>query len=228
MQSKLSVPGASAGPAECAAPPAAPPTPATAATERGGSDGDIGGDVGGEITQWLHHLNGDAASAGGQLFTLLYGELHRMARKHMHGENPGHTLSATALTHEAWFRMSEQNRTHWRGRAHFLAVSSTMMRRILVNHAMAKRTEKRDAALVSLTITEAGQIGTDTPADVVAVHDALLAFEQVDARAAKVVELKFFGGLENEEIALTLEVSLATVKRDWALARAWLHRELKA
>ena len=102
------------------------------------------------------------------------------------------------------------------------------MRRILVNHAVAKQAPKRDAALVSLTLAEAEQVTGGPGAEVVRVHEALLAFEPVDARAAKVVELKFFGGLENEEIAEVLGVSLATVKRDWALARAWLHRGLQA
>ena len=182
------------------------------------------------VTQWL--TAPDAATptatpaASSELFALLYDELHRIARIHMHRESAGHTLSATALAHEAWFRMAEQTRTQWTSRAHFLAVSSTMMRRILVNHAVAKNAYKRDAALVSLDLTEAQQIGTDVSADVVAVHDALTAFEAVDLRAAKVVELKFFGGLENEEVAEVLNLSLTTVKRDWALARAWLHREL--
>ena len=178
------------------------------------------------VTQWLTELDAAAPAANNELFTLLYDELHRIARNHMQRETGGHTLSATALAHEAWFRMAEQTRTRWTSRSHFLAVSSTMMRRILVNHAMAKHANKRDAALVSLDLTEAQQIGVDVSADVVAVHDALTAFEAVDLRAAKVVELKFFGGLENEEIAEVLNLSLATVKRDWALARAWLHREL--
>ena len=108
-------------------------------------------------------------------------------------------------------------------------MASIMMRRILVNHAVAKRAAKRDALLVSLTLTEAQNVAGDVGSgDVVRVHEALLAFEQVDPRAAKVVELRFFGGLENTEIAELLGLSLATVKRDWTLARAWLHRELAA
>jgi RNA polymerase sigma factor (TIGR02999 family) len=195
------------------------------------------------VTQWLHSLGSaeaeDAAFAAGPqptptlqsfdpnaLFAELYSELKRSAAAHMRKEYAGHTLSSTALTHEVWFRLSEQTRTRWQGRSHFLGVASIMMRRILVNHAVAKQAAKRDAPLVSLTLTEAEQIAGGTGADVVKVHDALLAFEEVDPRAAKVVELKFFGGLENEEIAQTLGLSLATVKRDWALARAWLHREM--
>lgn len=183
-----------------------------------------------DVTQWLSLLGEQsAAGASNELFERLYAELHRMARSHMAREQAGHTLSATALTHEAWFRMAEQSRTRWSNRAHFLAVASTMMRRILVNHAMAKRAEKREAQLVSLSLTEAHEVAAEaTGGDVVAVHEALLAFEAVDPRAARVVALKFFGGMENEEIAEVLAVSLATVKRDWTVARAWLRRELGA
>ena len=191
-----------------------------------------------EITLWLSQLSdADPQSSSqqpsqqpsqqsSQLFALLYDELRRMARNHLRRENPGHTLSATGLAHEAWFRMAGQTRTQWRNRNHFLAVSSTMMRRILVNHELARRADKRDVQLVPVTLSGLEPIGAAADRDLVAVHEALLAFEEVDARAAKVVELRFFGGLENEEVALALDVSLATVKRDWAVARAWLHREL--
>ena len=191
-----------------------------------------------EITLWLSQLSdADPQSSSqqssqqpsqqsSQLFALLYDELRRMARNHLRRENPGHTLSATGLAHEAWFRMAGQTRTQWRNRNHFLAVSSTMMRRILVNHELARRADKRDVQLVPVTLSGLEPIGAAADRDLVAVHEALLAFEKVDARAAKVVELRFFGGLENEEVALALDVSLATVKRDWAVARAWLHREL--
>ncbi len=149
----------------------------------------------------------------------------------MSKESAGHTLSATALTHEAWFRLTEQTRTQWQSRCHFLGMASIMMRRILVNHAVARQAAKRDALLVSLTLSEAAEFAANLAggesAEVVQVHDALLALETVDARAAKVVELKFFGGLEVEEIAEVLGIASATVKRDWAFARAWLHRELK-
>ncbi len=121
--------------------------------------------------------------------------------------------------------MNEQTRTQWANRSHFLAVASTVMRRILVHHAQAKRANKRDAVLTSLTLAENLPLATPD-ADVVAVHEALLAFEQVDARAARVVELKFFGGMENTEIAEALDISVATVKREWNLARAWLLRDL--
>ncbi len=179
-----------------------------------------------DITQWLEQLGADTPEVAAQVYALLYQELHRLARSHMRRESPEHTLSATALVHEAWFRLSAQNRTEWRNRSHFLAVASTMMRRILVDHALAARAAKRDAELQPLSTTMVDRHGEALDRDVVAVHEALLAFETIDARAAKVVELKFFGGLEIDEIAQTLEVSPATVKRDWALARAWLRREL--
>ena len=184
-----------------------------------------------DITLWLSELDADdlapgAPAVASQLFAALYGELKRNASAQMRSEYAGHTLSATALTHEAWFRLAEQTRTRWKDRNHFLAVASLMMRRILVNHALARQAAKRDAALVALTLTEAQQVAAPMDADVLRVHEALLAFEQQDARAARVVELKFFGGLELEEIAEALGLSRTTVKRDWALARAWLHREL--
>jgi RNA polymerase sigma factor (TIGR02999 family) len=179
-----------------------------------------------EVTQWLRQLGAATPAASSQLFELLYAELKRVARSHLRKENPGHTLSATGLAHEAWFRMAEQSRTPWQNRSHFLAVASTMMRRILVNHELARRANKRDVDMVAVTLSGLEQFSVAPDRDVVAVHEALLAFEAVDARAAKVVELRFFGGLENEEVAQALDVSLATVKRDWAVARAWLHREL--
>ena len=180
----------------------------------------------GQVTQWLTALDVIEPQTANRLFALLYSDLRRLARGHMRRENPAHTLSATALTHEAWFRLAEQTRTQWKNRNHFMAVASTMMRRILVNHALARRAAKRDVDLVMVTLSGMELLGAAPDRDLVAVHDALLAFEPIDARAAKVVELRFFGGLENEEIADALGVSLATVKRDWTLARAWLHREL--
>lgn len=180
----------------------------------------------GDVTLMLAGLDVPDAGAASRLFELLYTELRRIARGHLRREDAGHTLSATALAHEAWFRMAEQNRTQWKNRSHFLAVASTMMRRILVNHELARRAAKRDADLVALTQSGLAQLGMPPDRDIVAVHEALLAFEAIDARAAKVVELRFFGGLENDEVAQALDISLATVKRDWAVARAWLHREL--
>jgi RNA polymerase sigma factor (TIGR02999 family) len=179
-----------------------------------------------EVTQWLAQFDAADPAVAARLFELLYAELRRLARSQLRKEDPGHTLSATALTHEAWFRLSAQTRTQWKNRGHFLAVAATMMRRILVNHAEAKRAAKREAEIVALTVSGLEQLGAGPDCDVVAVHEALLAFEAVDARAAKVVELRFFGGLEIDEIGELLGISPATVKRDWTLAQAWLRREL--
>jgi RNA polymerase sigma factor (TIGR02999 family) len=180
-----------------------------------------------DVTQWLHSMAEGSSAASARLFEVLYGDLRRLARSHMRREAAGHTLSATALVHEAWFRLADQDRTAWQNRGHFLAVASTMMRRILVNHERGRRADKRDAELLPLTLSGAEQISDGPGPDVVAVHDALLAFETVDPRAAKVVELRFFGGLEVEEVAQALDLSPATVKRDWAIARAWLERALR-
>lgn len=201
-------------------------TAATAEPDHGALDADI--------TAWLAQVGAAGGSeratrAANRLYEELYGDLHRLARSHMRRETDGgaaHTLSATALVHEAWFRLAEQTRTQWQGRAHFMAVASTMMRRILVDHAVAKRALKRDASMRPISTTLVDRHGDGPDRDLVAVHEALLAFEAVDLRAAKVVELRFFGGLELEEIAEALAISLATVKRDWTFARAWLRREL--
>ena len=128
-----------------------------------------------EITLWLSRLQAPTPEAGAQLFSLLYDDLRRMARQHLRRENPGHTLSPTALAHEAWFRMAGQTRTLWKNRSHFLAVCSTMMRRILVNHELARRAAKRDADLVPVTLSGLEQLAAPTDRDVVAVHEALLA-----------------------------------------------------
>lgn len=181
-----------------------------------------------DLTGWLSALEQHDELASRQLFEWLYGELRGLARAQMRRERPDHTLSATALAHEAWFRMAEQGRTRWRNRGHFLAVAATMMRRILVSHELARRADKRDAELVPVTLQALEQLADGPGADVVALHEALLAFEPVDPRAAKVVELRFFGGLEHDEIAPLLGVSVPTVKRDWAVARAWLRRALQA
>lgn len=177
------------------------------------------------LTDWLHEL-GTSPEAVEAVYTRLYGELRRVAQLHMRREAAGHTMDPTALVHEAWLRLNGQTRAQWNNRGHFMAVASTMMRRILVDHALAKRAAKRDVDLEPISTTLADRHGDGLDGDVVAVHEALLALQTRDERAAKVVELKFFGGLEIEEIAQVLDISPATVKRDWTVARAWLRREL--
>lgn len=178
------------------------------------------------LTQWLAQIDQPDPAAARRLFEALYDDLRRLARGHLRHERPDHTLSATALTHEAWFRLADQTRTQWRNRGHFLAVASTMMRRILVNHAQAQRAEKRQIELASLSLCGLDEIALPADTGVLALHESLQAFEMVDERAARIVELRFFGGLEVDEIAEVMGVSAPTVKRDWALARAWLRRDL--
>ena len=153
-------------------------------------------------------------------------ELHRIAERYMQGERRDHTLQATALVNEAYLRLVNTRRVQWRDRAHFLAMSARVMRRVLVDHARADGYQKRGGDAIRVTVTEA-TAGTDERAhDVVALDDALHALAAFDARKAKVVELRFFGGLSVEETASVLKVSPDTVMRDWRLARGWLLREL--
>ncbi len=173
--------------------------------------------------------NGSAqktASKSAAMFEMLYQQLRNLAHSQMRHERMEHTLSATGLAHEAWFRMAQLEQIAWQDRNHFMAVSATVMRRILLDHAIAKRAQKRDAPIENLTVTALGQIGMPVDSDIEKIHHAILALEAVDMRAAKVVEMRFFAGFENEEVAAALGISLATVKRDWVVARAWLHREL--
>jgi RNA polymerase sigma factor (TIGR02999 family) len=164
---------------------------------------------------------------------LVYAELRRIADRQLRHEAPGHTLGATALVHEAYLRLADQTRCGWQGRAHFLSVAATAMRRILVDHARRHRAAKRGAAVRAVTLERmlaADQLGapaTDERADLlVELDDALVRLAALDARQARVVECRFFGGLTEEETAAALGIGLRTAKRDWAKARSWLYREV--
>lgn len=173
-----------------------------------------------ELRRWS---NGDA-SAHDQLAVVLERELRRLARLYLSREAAGHTLQPTALVNEAYLRLLQSQSVEWQDRVHFLAVAAKMMRRILVNHALAKRRQKRSAVLVSLT--EAGNV-PGREEDLIALDEALLALSKFDERKARLVELRYFGGLTAEETAAMLGTSLRTVTRDWDLARAWLLRALR-
>jgi RNA polymerase sigma-70 factor, ECF subfamily len=180
----------------------------------------------GEITQWLRRLRDDAGDAHDALAPLVYQELHRMAVRAMRNENSPVTLQPTALVHEAWIRLVQQHSTSFADRAHFFSVAAQIMRRVLVDQARRRKSAKRDGGIA----IQADSIDIATPEtnadEVLRVHDALETLATVDARQARVVELRFFAGLSNEEIAQLLGVSDRTVKRDWTFARAWLHRHL--
>jgi RNA polymerase sigma factor (TIGR02999 family) len=182
----------------------------------------------GEVTDLLLAWRQGEDAAFEKLVPLVYAELHRLARRYMRGEPAGHTLQASALVNEAYLRLVESRRVHWQDRHHFLAVSAQLMRRILVDLARSRRSVKRGAQNWRVTLTEGLPISDAKALDLVALDDALAALATHDARKARVIELRFFGGLSVPETAGVLGVSEDTVIRDWRLARAWLLRELGA
>lgn len=171
--------------------------------------------------------NGDR-SALDRLMPLVYDQLRHMAARYMHQENPGHTLQSTALVHEAYFKLIDQDRVQWRNRAQFFGVAAQMLRRILVDHARTAKAQKRGGVAQKLSLDEA----MDTPGmrelDLIALDDALVALAEIDPQQSRVIEMRFFAGLTVEETAEALDISPATVKRDWVTAKAWLFRELNA
>jgi RNA polymerase sigma-70 factor (ECF subfamily) len=167
------------------------------------------------------------ADALERLIPLVHHELHRIARRCMAGERVGHSLQATALVNEAFVRLVDGKAVAWHDRAHFLAVSARVMRRILVDHARARRYQKRGGDAVRVTFDEDLVVADEPGPDVLALDDALKALAQFDERKSRVVEMRFFGGLSVEETAAVLEVSPATVMGDWRLAKAWLKREMR-
>jgi RNA polymerase sigma-70 factor, ECF subfamily len=179
-----------------------------------------------QITEMLRSWSQGDESAVERLMPLVYDELHRMARRYMSGEKPGHTLQATALVNEAYLRLVNTSQANWQDRTHFFAVSAQVMRRILVDWARTRQAAKRGSDIPALELNEALAIPMKTGTELVAVDDALKALTLVDARKSQVVELRFFGGLSVEETAEVLKVSRETVNRDWKLAKSWLRREL--
>jgi len=157
---------------------------------------------------------------------LVYDELRRIAQNYLRNERPGHTLQSTALVHEAYVRMIQQDLPEWQSRAHFFAVAAQLMRQILVDHARAHRADKRGGGVCKLALEDAQENAEPLDVDLIALDDALKTLSIMDPQQSKVVELKFFGGLSIEDTAVVLGISSSTVKRDWITARAWLYREL--
>jgi RNA polymerase sigma factor (TIGR02999 family) len=180
-----------------------------------------------EITRLLLAWGNGDRDALGSLMPLVYDELRRTAERYMRRERPGHTLQATALVNEAYVRLIDSSQVHWQDRAHFLAVASQLMRRILVDFARGRHKQKRAGAWERVTLAEDLVGGVERQPELVALDDALQDLSGLDPRKARVVELRFFGGLSLEEIAAVLAVSTDTVGRDWSAARAWLVRELR-
>jgi RNA polymerase sigma factor (TIGR02999 family) len=179
-----------------------------------------------EITRLLVAWSDGDDSALAELTPLVYEELHRLAHHYMNNEREGHTLQSTALVNEAYVRLIDWKNVRWQNRAHFFAVSAQLMRRILVDFARARGYQKRGRGTRAVALDEAAIVATEKSADMVAFDEALASLAELDPRQSKVVELRFFGGLSLEETAEVLKVSTGTVRRDWSLARAWLHREL--
>lgn len=181
-----------------------------------------------DVTQLLvAWSNGDQA-AREQLMSVVYDELHRLARRYMRRESPGHTLQTSALVNEAFLRLVDQHNAHWQNRAHFFGIAAQMMRRILVDYARSRNYAKRGGGVRASTLDEGLIVSDARNEEIVNVHEALERLTELDSRKGQVVELRFFGGLSIEETAEVLGVSPGTVMRDWTLAKAWLHRELSS
>ena len=179
------------------------------------------------ITGLLAQLRQGHREAEAKLISQVYDELRRLARAHMRKERPNHTLQATELVGLAYERLAQESRPNWQNRAHFFAVASKVMRQILVDHARRRRARKRGGENIRVTLTDAVARAEDHVVDVWALNEALERLEELDPRQARVVELHYFGGVNHEEIALVLGVSVRTVQRDWEMARAWLRIQLK-
>jgi RNA polymerase sigma factor (TIGR02999 family) len=181
-----------------------------------------------EITRLLQAWGGGDRAALDDLAPLVYAELRRMARHSMRRENPAHTLQPTALVNEAYLRLVDIAQVRWQDRAHFFAVAAQMMRRILVDAARARGAGKRGGGAAHVNLEESIDAMPDRGSQLVALDDALDALARLDPRKAKVIEMRFFGGLSVEETAEVLKISPETVMRDWKMARAWLMRDLAA
>ncbi|MBM3804778.1 MAG: sigma-70 family RNA polymerase sigma factor [Acidimicrobiia bacterium] len=179
-----------------------------------------------DVTQLLVSWSEGDPKALEALTPLVYDELRKLAGRYLRRERPDHTLQSTALVHEAYLRMVDQRQVRWQNRAHFFGVAAQIIRRILVDHARSHKVEKRRADAVKLTLDEAMAVPEVRQVDLVALDDSLSSLASLDPQQGRIVELRFFGGLSIEETAEVLGVSPATVKRDWASAKAWLYREM--
>jgi RNA polymerase sigma-70 factor (ECF subfamily) len=179
-----------------------------------------------EVTKLLIDWRDGNDEAASRLISIVYDELRRLASHYLARERPGHTLQPTALVHEAYLRLVEQKGANWQDRAHFFAVAAQTMRHLLVDHARARRTDKRGGDLQRVELDKVSVFETDSD-EIVALDEALTRLKERDACQAKVVELRYFGGLSVPEVAEVLGISERTVKREWSMAKAWLYGELR-
>jgi RNA polymerase sigma factor (TIGR02999 family) len=184
-------------------------------------------DAGPGVTRLLLQWTEGDKQALQDLLPLVYDELRRLARSYLQRERPGHTLQSTALVHEAYMRLVDQN-VSWQSRAHFFGIAAQMMRRILVDHARTKNAAKRGDGACKVTLDEGLVATEDRDVNVLALDEALSKLAQFDQQQSQIVELRFFAGLSIEDTSEVLKISPATVKRDWAMAKAWLYREMQA
>lgn len=192
-----------------------------------GGGGDMHSASSARVSKLLLNWGQGDQAAREALIPLVYDELRRLARRHLRRERPDHTLQSAALVNEAYLRLIRQDQPQWQNRAHFFGVAAQLMRHILVDHARNRMAAKRGAGAPRLTLDPEVALPQQREVDLVALDDALNQLATLDERQSRVVELRFFGGLSIEETSVVLEISAATVKREWATARAWLQREMK-
>jgi RNA polymerase sigma factor (TIGR02999 family) len=179
-----------------------------------------------QVTDLLRRWSAGDVAARESLVPLVYDELRRLARYYLASQRSDHTLQSTAVVHEAYLRLAGRDNVHWENRSHFFAVAAQLMRRILVDHARKRNAAKRGGAHLTLLVDEAVGPSSQRELDLVALDDALKALAELDERQSRIVELRFFGGLSIEDTSRILEISPATVKREWSTARAWLYEEI--
>src|SRR3954470_1167992 len=180
-----------------------------------------------EITALLVDWNNGDRSAMERLLPLVEKELHRLAHAYMRREDPNHTLQTTALINETYLRLVDQRKVQWQNRAHFFGIAAQIMRRVLLNYARDQNRQKRGGKVIHVSLSDAEVMSQEKDREIIALNDALNRLEAIDERKARVVELRFFGGLTVDEIAEVLKISNVTVMRDWAFAKAWLSREMQ-
>src|SRR5438309_4971308 len=178
------------------------------------------------VTDLLRRWSNGDDTALAELTPLVYEELRRLAHRHMGGERPDHTLQTTALVNEAYLRLAGQTNPRWQNRAHFFAVAARAMRQILVNYAKSQQSQKRGGGALKVELDEAALVSPEESREIIDLHEALERLAALDSRKAQVVELKYFGGLNYDEMAEVLKISAVTVRRDWEFAKVWLYTEL--
>lgn len=179
-----------------------------------------------DLTQMLARMSAGDREALDRVLPVIYTELKELAQRELRRERPDHTLNATALVHESYLKLAQLENLSWEGRAHFFGAASSVMRRLLIDHARRRAAGKRGAGAGHVSLEDVVVAARETPEELVALDEALGRLERIDPRQAAVVECRFFAGMGIEETAQALGVSPATVKRDWSVARAWINREL--